>query len=246
MSGVEVVDCDGEVVEDGAVGARDHRVVEVLVAKDVRTADGVVDDRLAVVADAEAHRALAFLDAAEAALAAVLLLVAADVVGRGARAIGVTGVEQRSSPSPCRSERSLCMIGPSSQSSSSHSSASMICATFAGVERSRSVSSMRSTSSPSLWRASSQLKRAVRAPPMCSAPVGDGAKRTLIIGAMLIGAHVSPAGGLPKAIERGVERGCRAIQIFNQSPRMWRPTAYSDEVGRASSARRRTRARSRP
>jgi len=46
---------------------------------------------------------------------------------------------------------------------------------------------------------------------------------------MLIGAHVSPAGGLPKAIERGVERGCEAIQIFNQSPRMWKPTAYHDE-----------------
>ncbi|HSZ70573.1 MAG TPA: deoxyribonuclease IV [Solirubrobacteraceae bacterium] len=46
---------------------------------------------------------------------------------------------------------------------------------------------------------------------------------------MLIGAHVSPAGGLPKAVERGVERGCRAIQIFNQSPRMWRPTSYRDE-----------------
>lgn len=46
---------------------------------------------------------------------------------------------------------------------------------------------------------------------------------------MLIGAHVSPAGGLPKAIERGVERGCRAIQIFNQSPRQWKPTAYRDE-----------------
>ncbi len=46
---------------------------------------------------------------------------------------------------------------------------------------------------------------------------------------MLIGAHVSPAGGLPKAVERGVERGCRAIQIFNQSPRMWRPTAYGEE-----------------
>ncbi|HVR05334.1 MAG TPA: deoxyribonuclease IV [Solirubrobacteraceae bacterium] len=45
---------------------------------------------------------------------------------------------------------------------------------------------------------------------------------------MLIGAHVSPAGGLPKAIERGRERGCRAIQIFNQSPRQWRPTAYPD------------------
>ncbi len=46
---------------------------------------------------------------------------------------------------------------------------------------------------------------------------------------MLIGAHVSPAGGLPKAIERGAQRGCEAIQIFNQSPRMWRPTAYTEE-----------------
>jgi deoxyribonuclease-4 len=49
------------------------------------------------------------------------------------------------------------------------------------------------------------------------------------IAVMLIGAHVSPAGGLPKAIERGVERGARAIQIFNQSPRMWKPTVYRDE-----------------
>jgi deoxyribonuclease IV len=46
---------------------------------------------------------------------------------------------------------------------------------------------------------------------------------------MLIGAHVSPAGGLPKSIERGEERGCRAIQIFNQSPRMWRATTYRAE-----------------
>jgi deoxyribonuclease-4 len=46
---------------------------------------------------------------------------------------------------------------------------------------------------------------------------------------VLIGAHVSPAGGLPKAIERGVERGCRSIQIFNQSPRMWKPSVYREE-----------------
>jgi deoxyribonuclease IV len=46
---------------------------------------------------------------------------------------------------------------------------------------------------------------------------------------MLIGAHVSTAGGLVNAVERGVERGCEAIQIFHQSPRMWRPTAYTDE-----------------
>jgi deoxyribonuclease-4 len=46
---------------------------------------------------------------------------------------------------------------------------------------------------------------------------------------MLIGAHVSPAGGFARAVERGVERGCQSIQIFNQSPRMWRPTAYGEE-----------------
>lgn len=46
---------------------------------------------------------------------------------------------------------------------------------------------------------------------------------------MLIGAHVSPAGGLAKAVERGVERGCQAIQIFNQSPRMWKPTRYGED-----------------
>jgi deoxyribonuclease-4 len=45
---------------------------------------------------------------------------------------------------------------------------------------------------------------------------------------MLIGAHVSQAGGLATAVGRGVERGCTAIQIFNQSPRMWRPTAYAE------------------
>ncbi len=46
---------------------------------------------------------------------------------------------------------------------------------------------------------------------------------------MLIGAHVSQSGGLAKAIERGAERGADAIQIFNQSPRMWRPTAYGED-----------------
>jgi deoxyribonuclease-4 len=46
---------------------------------------------------------------------------------------------------------------------------------------------------------------------------------------MLIGAHVSTAGGLANAIERGEQRGCESIQIFNQSPRMWRPTSYGEE-----------------
>src|SRR4051812_14824688 len=69
---------------------------------------------------------------------------------------------------------------------------------------------------------------------MWRAPVGDGAKRTRtgVDGSeliMLIGAHVSTGGGLPRAIERAEERRCETIQVFNQSPRMWRPTRYSDK-----------------
>src|SRR6266511_1557116 len=46
---------------------------------------------------------------------------------------------------------------------------------------------------------------------------------------VLIGAHVSTPGGLPKTLERGEDLRCEAIQIFNQSPRMWRPTRYTEE-----------------
>jgi deoxyribonuclease IV len=45
---------------------------------------------------------------------------------------------------------------------------------------------------------------------------------------MLIGAHVSTAGGLEQALARAEERGAEAMQIFNQSPRMWRPTNYTN------------------
>lgn len=37
-----------------------------------------------------------------------------------------------------------------------------------------------------------------------------------------IGAHMSIAGGLDKAIERGDEVGCESIQIFTQSSRTWK------------------------
>jgi deoxyribonuclease IV len=46
---------------------------------------------------------------------------------------------------------------------------------------------------------------------------------------MLIGAHVSTAGGLAKAVERGIQTKSDAIQVFNQSPRMWRPTNYAED-----------------
>ena len=46
---------------------------------------------------------------------------------------------------------------------------------------------------------------------------------------MLIGAHVSTAGGLVNAHGRGVERGCEAIQVWGQSPRQWRPTRWKQD-----------------
>jgi deoxyribonuclease IV len=46
---------------------------------------------------------------------------------------------------------------------------------------------------------------------------------------VLIGAHVSTAGGLSNAIERAEDLRADSIQIFNQSPRMWRPTRYTED-----------------
>ena len=43
---------------------------------------------------------------------------------------------------------------------------------------------------------------------------------------MEIGAHVSCAGGIDSAIDRGVAIGADAVQLFTQSPRMWRPTNH--------------------
>jgi deoxyribonuclease IV len=50
---------------------------------------------------------------------------------------------------------------------------------------------------------------------------------------MLIGAHVSPAGGPANAVGRGEERGCQAIQFFNQSPRAWRVREYTADEAAA-------------
>src|SRR4051794_41508849 len=44
--------------------------------------------------------------------------------------------------------------------------------------RAASVSSIRNTKVPPLWRANAQLNNAVRARPTCGEPVGDGQKRT--------------------------------------------------------------------
>ena len=77
-------------------------------------------------------------------------------------------------------------VGPSSQSSPSQRRSSRMLCSDSRVERSASVSSMRSTNVPSLPCASSQLKRAVRAFPTCSWPVGLGANRTRILQSAVI------------------------------------------------------------
>lgn len=46
---------------------------------------------------------------------------------------------------------------------------------------------------------------------------------------MLFGAHVSSAGGISRAIDRIEEIGGDAVQVFTQSPRMWRATTHADE-----------------
>lgn len=46
---------------------------------------------------------------------------------------------------------------------------------------------------------------------------------------MLLGAHVSSAGGIYKAVGRAQELGCRSLQVFPQSPRVWKPAVHPDE-----------------
>jgi deoxyribonuclease-4 len=43
---------------------------------------------------------------------------------------------------------------------------------------------------------------------------------------MQIGAHVSSSGGLHTAIDRAEAIGAESVQVFTQSPRMWRPTNH--------------------
>jgi deoxyribonuclease-4 len=47
---------------------------------------------------------------------------------------------------------------------------------------------------------------------------------------MLFGAHVSSSGGIWQAIDRAEALGCDAVQVFTQSPRMWRPTSHTEDA----------------
>lgn len=47
---------------------------------------------------------------------------------------------------------------------------------------------------------------------------------------MRIGAHVRAGKGLVPALQHGAEIGAEVVQIFTQSPRMWKPSQYGPEV----------------
>lgn len=47
---------------------------------------------------------------------------------------------------------------------------------------------------------------------------------------MNIGAHVTGGGKLTPSLQAGAALGVTSIQIFTQSPRMWKPSVYSPEV----------------
>lgn len=47
---------------------------------------------------------------------------------------------------------------------------------------------------------------------------------------MLIGAHVRAGAGLGAIIEHGERAGADAVQIFTQSPRVWKPNRYAHDV----------------
>jgi deoxyribonuclease-4 len=55
---------------------------------------------------------------------------------------------------------------------------------------------------------------------------------------MQLGAQVSSAGGIDRAIDRIEAIGGDCVQVFTQSPRMWRPTAHRPEAVERFKARR--------
>src|SRR5262249_28182389 len=55
---------------------------------------------------------------------------------------------------------------------------------------------------------------------------------------MFFGAHVSAAGGIQTTLARGEAIGADAVQLFTQSPRMWRPTNHDPESLEAFKRRR--------
>ena len=54
---------------------------------------------------------------------------------------------------------------------------------------------------------------------------------------MIIGAHVSAAGGIGNAVDRAVDIGAEAVQIFGSSTRSWRFKPLTDAQATPSAKR---------
>ena len=235
-AGVEVIDDHREVVDGRAVGAGDDEVVLQRVLERALAADDVATT-VTPSSGTRRRTAPAPSSVAAEAAAAVLGLERADLVrrrpwsgtrGRSSSSCSTASAWRRrartgrSAPRPSRSRASAAPRRSGRRSRAS--SARGRCPRCAGRARRR-------------WpRARSQLYSAVRALPMCRAPVGDGAKRTRMAGSMLeppapmlIGAHVSPAGGPAKAVARGVERGAARSRSSTRTRAPWKPREYTDE-----------------
>lgn len=68
------------------------------------------------------------------------------------------------------------------------------------------------------------------APDPVTVPHGRGEFRHCYGADMRIGAHVRAGKGLVPALQHGDEIGAEVVQIFTQSPRMWKPSQYGPEV----------------
>src|SRR5882757_6042807 len=122
------------------------------------------------------------------------------------------------------------MASPS-QSMPSQVRPSRIASIAALVERSRSVSSIRSSILPPRLRAYSQLNSAVRAPPMWRKPVGEGAKRVTTVSDILeVGQGLRWVGARPLYHSLGLRSHANPGQAnwngeFAQGIRPWRVRA---------------------
>jgi hypothetical protein len=104
------------------------------------------------------------------------------------------------------------------------------------VDRAASVSSMRRMSFPPVFLAYSQLKSAVRAPPTCRLPVGEGANRTR--GGPVRGAGVVVAEEATSTAAAARTWSQELLLLFWERERErekgWGLSFFLDQVGRAS------------
>src|SRR5437868_5583613 len=70
------------------------------------------------------------------------------------------------------------------------------------------------------------MKGAESLRPTATSNKKKGAHGGNTVSPMLFGAHVSSSGGIHKTLDRAGEMGADCVQLFTQSPRMWRPTNH--------------------